>query len=369
MEFNLIRIYIIKNFLTKFLQITLGFSLLIFFINFLEVIEQDDRGNASIAIFLAMAFLKIPDFLNDISPSLVLISAIASFYSLSSKSEITIIRMSGYSLWQTVQPLAISAFVLGIFWVTIFGPLTVKMSKQFNHLESKYLDKEMRETFSPSGGVWIKQKNMEKSSEEVIIRASTVFRDSIEMENVTLWFFDSSGLFYKKIDSKRIALDKDYWVLKGAIINDENSTNKRIDEIKVPTNLEADFIKKKILNNFQNVKFFSLFELPELIKDLKSSGLNPTKFKIYFNSLICKPIIFAAMSLIACYFGLAHFRSRKNVLIIFIGIITGLMFYIITSITNALGSSGLIPIFASTWLISLICLSIGTLLIYRKENF
>jgi len=368
MNLNIVRIYIAKNFLIKFFQICFGFFLLIFFINFLEIIQQDSGGMASIWAMLAIAFLKVPDFLNDVAPSLVLLSAIASFYSLSLRSEITVIRMSGFSLWQTVQPIAISAFCLGIFWITLFNLVSIEMLKKSNSLENKYLSKELRETFIPIGGIWLKQQNMDKENGEVIIRTSRVFRDNMEMENVTMWFFDENGFFYKKIDAKRMMLEKKYWLLKGAIINDEKLTNEKLEQFKVPTNLEAEFIKQKILNNFQNPKFFSLFELPQLIKDLRLSGLNPTKFEIYFNLLLCKPIIFVAMSLIACYFGLSHFRNQRSVIITFIGIATGLVFYITTSITNALGSSGLIPVFSSTWLISLICLSVGILLIYRKEN-
>jgi lipopolysaccharide export LptBFGC system permease protein LptF len=53
---------------------------------------------------------------------------------------------------------------------------------------------------------------------------------------------------------------------------------------------------------------------------------------------------------------------------IFLGVATGLILYITSSIMNALGSSGIIPIFASTWVVAIICLSLGILLIYKKEN-
>jgi len=61
-------------------------------------------------------------------------------------------------------------------------------------------------------------------------------------------------------------------------------------------------------------------------------------------------------------------RNRNTIVLIFLGIVVGLIFYITSSIINSLGSSGLIPIFASTWVIAIICLAIGTLLIYNKET-
>ncbi|MBM3580056.1 MAG: LptF/LptG family permease, partial [Alphaproteobacteria bacterium] len=158
------------------------------------------------------------------------------------------------------------------------------------------------------------------------------------------------------------------WLLQDVVMNDGIALNKKLESLTIPTDLEADFVMQKIVNNFQNVKIFSLFELPELIHDLASSGFSPTKFRIYFHSLLSKPPLFAAMSMIACYFSLNHIRNQNTIFLILCGIIVGLFLYIISGLIHSFGSSGLIPVFASTWLIALICLAIGTLLIYQKEK-
>jgi lipopolysaccharide export system permease protein len=367
-SFNRLNNYIAKSFLLKFLQITAGFSLLIFFINLIEAFDKSAENSTPFFVILAMSFLQIPDFLNDVVPSLVLISAILTFFLFSSKSEITIARISGLSLWQIIKPVAFSAFFLGVFWVTIFGSISIKMIQKFNSLEAKYINKEIREVIILRNGIWLKQKNLEKNGEEIIIQAKKVYKKNFELGNATVWFFDKNGQFYKKIDAKTMLLEEDFWLLKNATLNDENSLNKKIKILSIPTNLKSDFVMQKIVNNFQNVKLFSVFELPNLIEDLKMAGFNSTKFKVYFNSLLSKPLLFAAMTLIACYFGLNHIRSQNSTLMIFLGIVVGLVFYIISSIMNSLGSSGLISTFASTWIIGIICLSSGILLIYRKEN-
>ncbi len=369
MRIKSIKTYIAKNFLTKLLQIYFGFFALIFFINFLEASDQNQTGKASILTLLTIAIFKTPDFINDISPSLILMSALASFYTLSLRSEVTIIRISGFSLWQTIQPIAFTAFFVGIFWSTILNMTSIQMLKKANSLENKYFSQELRDTFSPNSGIWMKQQNSEKEDEEIILRASKVFRDNMEMEKFTAWFFDKNGVFYKKIDAKKASLKEKYWRLENLIINDSEHLNQKAEEMRIPTNLDEEFIKQKILNNFENPKIFSIFELPQLIQDLKISGLSQTKFKSQFNFLLCRPLIFLAMSLIACYFGLSHFRNQKNIMLAISGIAVGLIFYITNSIVENLGNSGLVPIFSSTWLISLIYISIGTLLIYRKEKF
>jgi lipopolysaccharide export system permease protein len=367
-SWKIINIYIAKSFLIKFLQTSLGFSLLIFFIDLLDNIEKTSATKTPFYITMAMAFLQIPDFLNDIIPSLVLISGIITFFLFSSRSEITIIRISGFSLWQILQPVALLAILLGVFWITVFGPVSIQMTKKFNALEGEYVKNEMREVLAPQNGIWLKQTNFNNPDEELIIQAKKVYKKNMELDDITIWFFDKEDRFYKKIDAEKMLMQENSWLLQKTIINDASLINQKVETIFIPTSLKADFVMQKVVNNFQNVKLFSFFELPNLIKDMQSSGFNSTKFKVYFHSLASKPLLFLAMILIACYFGLNHIRNQNSIFMIFFGITLGLIFYITSSIMSALGSSGLIPIFASTWTVAIICLAIGTLLIYRKEN-
>lgn len=364
-----INIYIANNFLIRFAQISLVFSLLIFFINLFDAIDKAKGSEAPFYTIAFMAFLQIPDFLNDIVSSLILMSTIATFFLLSSRSEITIIRSSGFSLWQILRPFIYCSLTLGVFWVTVFGPISIQMLKKFDNLENKYIKKEFREAISPQNGIWLKQNNIVNPEEELIIQAKKVYQENVELHVVTIWFFNKDGQFYQKIDAEKMFLKDGSWLLQNATLNDAKNINQKLEIRSIPTNLEAKFVREKIVNNFQNVKLFSVFELPSLIKDLQSAGFSSLKFRIYFESLLNKPFLFMAMTLIACYFGLNHIRNRGAILMIFLGTIFGLVLYIVSSIINALGSSGLIPIFASTWVVTLVFLAIGILLIYRKENF
>lgn len=367
--FKKINLYIAKTFLVKLLQIIFGFSLLMFFINFMDAADKiKGSDDAPISAAFMMAFMTVPEFLNDVISSLVLMSAIATFFSLSSKSEITVVRASGYSLWQILRPVAVCSFLIGIFWITIFNDLSIKANKKFNALEGQYVRNEMREVVAPVNGIWIKQANMDNPQEELVIQAGRIYKNNVELRAAKIWFFDTNGRFYQKIDANKMFLEKGLWHLKGVTINNSESMNKKLSEYSIRTDLEADFVRQKIVTNFQNVKLFSIFELPNLITDLESAGFSSIKFRVYLQSLLSKPLLFLAMVFIACFFGLHHTRNQTSVLMMFLGITTGLVIYITSSIINALGSSGLVPIFASTWVITLISLAVGILLIYKKEN-
>ena len=173
--------------------------------------------------------------------------------------------------------------------------------------------------------------------------------------------------FYKRIDADTIFLNQNNWLIGSGLLNDDQNLNQKVENIVIPTNLVNNLVIGKIINNFESTKLFSLYQLPNLIKDLKSAGLTTTKFEVYYHNLLSKPLLFMAMSLIGCYFGLTSVRSKNAALMIFLGAIFGLLIYIISNIISTFSISGLIPIFAATWLVAIICLAIGTLLIYEKE--
>jgi lipopolysaccharide export system permease protein len=361
--------YLIKLFLKNFLLVVCGFAVMFFLINVLDVFEKIKDVDFSIFLVFLLAILKIPQALTSIIISAVLISAIITFYQLSIRSELIIIRTCGYSIWKIVIPILITSFFLGIFWITIFNLIEIQSSKKFYKIENEYIKSEEMEAFESSVGAWFRQKNLYKNDEDIIIIARKIYKNSIKFSNVSLWFFDSRNAFYKRIDAGGMFLRDNKWIIQKAVVNDNKLINYEIDNIEIATDLKEDFIKKKIINNFDSAQYFTIFELPKLINEIDASGLNSSKFKVYFNGQLNQILMFVAMIFFATYFGICNARSRKSQIRVFIGIIFGLMVYMTSSISFSLGSSGLISAFEATWLVSLFYISIGILLIYQKENF
>lgn len=366
-----INFYIGKVFLKNFLKITAAIALVVFFVNVFDAYNQihgQIQGyNNSFVKALEISLVQIPDFINEMSAILVLMATIITISSLSYKSEITIIRSTGFSLWNVIQPIAFLSFLLGIFWITIFTSLLTYSAKEFNRLEQKYINHENRQIIQPKSGIWLKQDNLEHKNQEIIITAKKIYKQNLEFKDVTLWFINNNSEFYKRIDADEIFLNQNNWLIKSGLVKDDQNLNQRVENITIPTNLVNNLVIGKIINNFESEKLFSLYKLPNLIKDLKSAGLTTLKFEVYYHNLLSKPLLFIAMTLIGCYFGLTSTRSKNAILMIFLGAIFGLLIYMISSIVNTLSASGLIPIFTATWLLTALCLAVGILLIYQKE--
>jgi lipopolysaccharide export system permease protein len=360
-------LYIGKCFLRNFLKITSAIALVIFFINSFDAYRQIQGYNHSFIKALEISLVQIPDFISDIAAILILMATIITVFNLSSKSEITILRSTGLSLWNIARPIAFLSFLLGIFWITIFTSFLTYSAAKFNYLEQKYINHEDRQLVKPDSGIWLKQDDVDNKNYEIIITAQKLYKQNLEFRNTTLWFINDNSEFYKRIDADKIFLNQNNWLIEYGLLNDDQHLNQIVENITIPTNLVNNLVIGKIINNFESTKLFSLYQLPSLIKDLKSAGFTTSKFEVYYHNLLSKPLLFMAMSLIGYYFGLTSIRNKNASLMIFLGAIFGLLIYIISNIISAFSSFDLIPIFAATWMLAIVCLAIGILLIYEKE--
>ncbi|MCE3255420.1 MAG: putative permease [Rickettsiaceae bacterium] len=359
--------YIIKKFFFTFALVLISTVLLLAMINLFDLLDKISGKEIGIGEVIALDILQVPVFIEDISIFLVMLASMITLFSLSMRSEITVMRASGLSFWQILTPIALGAFLLGVVFVLVFNPISIAASKKFSLMEQKLIEKEETSLLSPPGGIWIRQQNTTNLDEDIIIRADKIYRKNLQMGNVSLWFFDKDQKFYQKIDAKTMFLRDGYWYLWHTIINDAEHINQRQENVRIATNLKAEFIAKKILNNFENVRLFSVYDLPSLIGELKDSGFSPRKFVVYYHSLLAKPFLFMAIALIAAFFAINNVRGKNNIMIFVFGIGFGLVSYISLIIINSLGASGLIPTFLSTWMVAIILLAISVLLIFRKE--
>ena len=368
MQKNIIKKYVVKKFLWNFCKVFLAFILLFFLINLLENINKNDNNHFNSSLILLFSILPILEQISTLVSSLVLIACITAFYSLAKNSEITIIGNSGYSLWQICWSVLLASFILGIFWITVVHYIAGKANNLTVALEKKHSQVSLQNFSYGSNILWLKQNYPEKINHTFIIGLGKYNKVNNIFADVGLWFFDEKQYFYQKINCKYATIQKSFLYLNTCIINNSTDFNHKIEQLKIATNLNHDLLQQQIISHFAKIQSFSIWTLPKTIKNINAVGLDAKKFVVHFHGILALPFNFVAMVLISAYFGINNIRNRKVILKIFAGILFGLFVYIIDNIAKSLGSANLISIFSATWLINLIFISLGILLLYRKEK-
>ena len=119
-----LRRYIAGKFLTGIFGTFLLLSLLIFMIDFVELLRQSGNNKGISALSLAVIGLyRLPAYTEFLLAFAVLGGSIFALLMLNRKCELTVMRAGGMSVWQFLRPGIMSALILGVVAVTVYNPL------------------------------------------------------------------------------------------------------------------------------------------------------------------------------------------------------------------------------------------------------
>ena len=111
--FNMTSKYIFINFLI--------ISILILLINSIELSRILNEDQKSIVNFLYLSFLKFPSILNEILPFVTIVSIAFLIRNLINNNELISMRNLGYSIIDIFIPIALSVFLIGLFFLIILN--------------------------------------------------------------------------------------------------------------------------------------------------------------------------------------------------------------------------------------------------------
>lgn len=131
----------------------------ILLIDFVET-SRDIATRADISALQALylSLLKSPLIIQDALPFMVLFGVLFTFFRLSRRSELIVMRASGYSAWRILAPAGILTVVLGIASATLLNPLGAAANARFETLRDELLQGRTGEARGAAGDVWLREQ-------------------------------------------------------------------------------------------------------------------------------------------------------------------------------------------------------------------
>ncbi len=174
---NIINLYLVKLFLRNLALIFISIATLSFIINLFDILNlSNSQNDITFRQIIILTSLKIPEFMADIAVFLIMLCSMITLNSLNARSEITIMRSIGLSMWKILTPIIITNFILGIIFITSFLPLTILANKKYNEIEDNITGNDNHNIFKPNNGIWLRQENLTNKNEEIKIRAESYIK-------------------------------------------------------------------------------------------------------------------------------------------------------------------------------------------------
>lgn len=356
-------IYIARQFLVWCFGVFAAMAVIVFLLDYVELIRRGgSHPGATLIVLLEMAVLKQPYMAQQIMPFAILFGGMMAFWRMTRSNELVVARAAGVSVWQFLAPAVAMALVIGIIMVAVFSPIASAMQLSYEKLESRVLRGNNDQLSLSRSGLWLRQSDSQGFPS--VIHAERLAPGGITLEDVLVLFFDKSDRLIGRIDAKQARLEDGRWLITSGTRWEPGHAQQPFAETSIETNMTP----RKIEESFASPETMSFWELPGFIRLLDESGFSTQRHRLYYDVLLARPFLLAAMVLIAATFSLRMQRRGGTTLMITAGVASGFLLYLLSDVVFALGLSSTIPVTLAAWTPAGVSWLLGASLLLHLED-
>ncbi len=355
--------YISWRFLVAIMGVLLLCVVLIFFVDFIEMLRQSGKyGSVSIWLMLWLSLLHLPSYSELVLPFAVLIGSIGGFLLLSRSSELVILRAAGMSVWQILVPGIAVTLSLGVFAVTVYNPLAAMARDRADSLYAQAFGKQASLLKTSNAGAWLRQDGSDGQS---VMHARLASNNGLSLTSITIFQYDKANNFLERIEAEHAELKEGRWEMTSAWVSAVGREPTHYDRYVLSTYLSPTQVR----DSLGSVLSVSFWELPGFIEIADKAGLSARRHKLQYQMLLSRPFLLSVMVLLAATCSLRAFRFGKIQSMVITGLGAGFAFFILTEISRNLGMSGHASPEIAAWTPAIfICLLTLTVLLYQEDG-
>jgi lipopolysaccharide export system permease protein len=353
--------YFLRRHLMTIFWFFLGVTALIFLIDFINTsgLRSDVPGFTLLDSFY-LTTMRVPLILQQTVPFIMLLAGITTLVSLNRRQEMVVTRAAGVSAWQFMVPFVTSAIITGLLALFVLNPLAAAGQRVADQIQ---VDTKSAKPLSRRNQPipWLRQIT---ADDDVIIGAQAVADSGTSLIDAVFIHFGPGSRIVLRQDAASAKLKDGYWLLNKVSETRPGQIPVVLETAQVRTNLKREFIQER-LTQPETVDFLGL---PDKIKAARSFGVSTYALETQFHSLISMPILLVAMTLISATVSLKFSRFNQSQTMIFGGVVSGFVLYVVTVLVKAFGSSGVVPPFVAAWIPVVVALFLGTTLLLHQED-
>jgi lipopolysaccharide export system permease protein len=313
---------------------------MVYVVDVVEMLRRTaDLPGVSASSVAFLSLLRVPAASEQLMPFCVLCGAMAAFLDLSRKLELYVARAIGISVWGILVPPVTIAIVTGVVAVTVLNPAFASMKKQADVVEARIFG---ALNSADTENIWLRQPT---SDGRAILKADASAKVSSDLKNVSAYLFGPEGKVESEVDAPRASLLPGMWHFDHARILVPGRESRVVEVFGLPTSLRSDEIAG---GKIQPIAV-GFWDLSAVGAAADAAGLDATGYRLQFDMLLARPLMYVAMVLIAAAFSLRFFRFGGVMRMIGGGVSAGFMLNVATKLIGDLGATGVLSPVVAAW--------------------
>jgi len=338
--------YIINEYIKSLFVVIAVMLSIILLINFLDEFNFfKSKKDLKFIFFIIFTILKIPNLLINLFPFIILFGGIVFYLKIYNHNEVISLRVMGYSNIQIILIPALTSFIIGYIIVFLIVPFSSSMLRYYESLRSEY-NETKNLVFVNETGIWILDKN---EKEKNIIRIEKISKDFSVVNQITIYNYDSSNNFIKRIDATEGFIKDKNWQLNKVYIisaNKKNNKENYLNNYNYTSNVNISELK----NVYKNTDTTSLLDINKEMMILEDKGYSTIDLRIRYQKLISFPIYLLAMSILSGLMIINLGKTSNYLKYGSYGVIISVMIYFLNDLSITIAKSGIISVDFSVWI-------------------
>jgi len=338
--------YIINEYIKSLFVVIAVMLSIILLINLLDEFNFfKSKKDLKFIFFIIFTILKIPNLLINLFPFIVLFGGIVFYLKIYNHNEVISLRVMGYSNIQIILIPALTSFIIGYIIVFLIVPFSSSMLRYYESLRSEY-NETKNLVFVNETGIWILDKN---EKEKNIIRIEKISKDFSVVNQITIYNYDSSNNFIKRIDATEGFIKDKNWQLNKVYIistNKKNNNENYLNNYNYTSNVNISELK----NVYKNTDTTSLLDINKEMTILEDKGYSTIDLRIRYQKLISFPIYLLAMSILSGLMIINLGKTSNYLKYGSYGVIISVMIYFLNDLSITIAKSGIISVDFSVWI-------------------
>lgn len=304
------------------LLLVLGVDFLFAYVHELGGIGRGDYNANTALLYTA---LTLPRRLYQLFPMASLIGVLLALGLLSSRSELIVMRASGFSVFQIARAVMKVGLLLAIV-VTLLGEFGVPKA-EYTAEALKVRAKSGGQAVLTAQGTWVREGNE-------FIHVRTLLPKG-ELRDVTLYTFNDNYQLQSATYVEKAKYRKKQWHVEN--IQESFITTENITTSSQASDVWPDLVDPSLLNVLlSEPDDLSLMGLSKYIRYLKANGQDASSYQLVFWKKIVTPFAVIVMVFLGVPFVFGPLRSVSMGFRILAGIVMGFVFYLSNEIFGPL---------------------------------
>ncbi len=356
---NLLNRYLGREIYASVALVFSALLMLFAFLDFIHELSVMGYGKYSLGYVLAFVVLTIPGHIYELFPVAVLVGTILALVQMASRSELTIYRTSGASTMQmlgALSKIALPMIIISFFCGELLAPPSERLAQKLR-LQAMNSQVSLQAFRS---GVWVKDDHS-------FVNVKNVMPDT-SLSGIEIYNFDQTFHLKTIISAKRASyLESGKWQLGDVLETgfDKAGVNTQVTQSQEWKSALTPGILSVMLVVPEQMSAYDLYKYAAHLKENKQQS---ARYEIAMWNKLVYPFALLVMMVLALPFASYQRRSGGVSVMVFMGIVLGLVFNFTGRLVASLGALNDWQPFVSATAMTGVFLLVGAFMLWWVER-